>query len=214
MPPERIRACLAEAAASPQSAAGFGYPAWYLHRWHFLPEGYLSRRSVTGYDQVIRRAYSMLREDELLRRAAHWLRAARPRTVVELGCGPGRAVEAVARVLPAAQITGIDLSPFMLERAARRAPKDGGVALLHGDATNLALGDGSADAVVAFHLLGHLPRQARAAAIDEAARILRAGGLLLVADHRWHPPVRHAALELSRRGRIAGLIDLCGFVRR
>jgi ubiquinone/menaquinone biosynthesis C-methylase UbiE len=44
------------------------------------------------------------------------------RTVFDLGTGTGQTLAAVAALYPAAQLTGCDLSPEMLARAARRLP--------------------------------------------------------------------------------------------
>jgi trans-aconitate 2-methyltransferase len=47
-----------------------------------------------------------------------------PRTIVDLGCGPGNSTEALQRRWPEAKITGVDSSPRMIE-AARKAYPDG-----------------------------------------------------------------------------------------
>jgi len=45
--------------------------------------------------------------------------------IVEIGCGTGRNLERLATIFPEASITGIDLSPDMLARAARRTARFG-----------------------------------------------------------------------------------------
>ena len=53
-----------------------------------------------------------------------------PRTVVDLGCGPGGLTLTLARRWPEALIRGIDSSPQMIDRA----PRDGGAEFSVGDA--------------------------------------------------------------------------------
>lgn len=47
---------------------------------------------------------------------------AAPRRIVDLGCGPGNSTEVLRDRWPAAEITGVDSSPDMLEAARRQHP--------------------------------------------------------------------------------------------
>ena len=49
------------------------------------------------------------------------VRAADPRTVVDLGCGPGQLTATLAQRWPNAQVRGLDSSPSMIERAGEHA---------------------------------------------------------------------------------------------
>jgi ubiquinone/menaquinone biosynthesis C-methylase UbiE len=79
-------------------------------------------------------------------------------------------------------LTGLEWSPSMLAVAVRRAA-DLGIAadLRQGDARELPFEDGSFDTVVMTFSLCSIPDERRA--VDELARVLRPGGLLLLADH-------------------------------
>ena len=200
--PEQIEECLAEAATSPMAAESVNYPRWYLHRWHFLPEGYLSRRSAGLYDALIRRVYNVASEDSLHAALVRRIRGHEPRAVLEVGSGPGNALARLRGALPNARLTGIDLSPFLLERARRRLPEEA-VQLIHGDATELPWPERTFDAVVAQHFLGHLPRGTAPRAWREAGRVLRPGGRLYVLDHAWHPRL-HAGLRPVGSQRLMG----------
>src|SRR5690348_6477448 len=45
-----------------------------------------------------------------------------PRTIVDLGCGPGNSTEFAAARWPRAKMTGVDVSKEMLEKARTRHP--------------------------------------------------------------------------------------------
>ncbi|MCX5497177.1 trans-aconitate 2-methyltransferase [Kaistia dalseonensis] len=45
-----------------------------------------------------------------------------PKTVIDLGCGPGNSTELLAARWPAAELTGLDSDPDMLETARKRLP--------------------------------------------------------------------------------------------
>lgn len=202
--------CVRAARQSPFSAPEVHYPAWYLHRWHFLPEGYLSRRSAAWYEWCIRNIYYAAGEGRALGTLRSALRLQQPERVLELGCGPGHAVEALAEALPWSEITGVDLSPFQIERATQRCERFGArVRLLHGDAAALPVHDASFDAVVAAHVAGHVPGDARDEAMAETERVLAPRGKVYLLDHVWHPlPDTKLRLQWTKRlSRLVGRIS-------
>lgn len=84
--------------------------------------------------------------------------------------------------LPFVHLTGIDLSPAMLEIARKRAVEAGRhVELAEGDAHNLAFPDRSFDTVVCTFSLCNIPDLDRA--LDEMKRVLKHGGRLILVDH-------------------------------
>ena len=95
---------------------------------------------------------------------------------LEIGVGTGR----IARPLldRGVEVVGVDLAPAMLNRLVQNA---GGRALLPlavADATRLPFKQASYDAVLASHVFHLIPDWQTAA--DEALRVLRPGGALLV----------------------------------
>jgi ubiquinone/menaquinone biosynthesis C-methylase UbiE len=80
------------------------------------------------------------------------------------------------------RLVGVDFSPAMLDIARDRARKLGrAVDLREGNAHALAFPDGSFDTVVCTLSLCSVPDERQA--VTEMARVLRPGGLLLLADH-------------------------------
>jgi len=81
-----------------------------------------------------------------------------------------------------AVVTGIDLTPEMLERARRRAADLGRrVELCEGDAQALPFPDGAFDTVLATYAMCSVPDLPLT--IAEARRVLRSGGRLILVDH-------------------------------
>jgi SAM-dependent methyltransferase len=98
--------------------------------------------------------------------------------VCDLGCGPAH----VARYLHerGVQVTGLDLSAEMVEQARRLDP---GIEFRRGNMLSLDLEDGALGGVAAFYSIIHVPRTEIAVALAEIERVLRPGGVLLLAFH-------------------------------
>jgi arsenite methyltransferase len=122
------------------------------------------------------------------RRRFRELVAARPGEVgVDIGCGVGHLTCELAReVGSTGRITGVDASADMLAGAAERARAEGlgdRIELRQGDATATGLPAASADFAVSVQTYSYVADVA--AAIAEAARLLRPGGRLAVLETDW-----------------------------
>jgi malonyl-CoA O-methyltransferase len=109
--------------------------------------------------------------------------------VLDAGCGSGRYILHALR-RGAACVTGVDLSPEMLERADAElsAERNGTpVELLQGSVTALPVPDAWADLTVCGLVVGHL--EDLHAALAELHRVTRPGGRLLCSDVH---PIGHA----------------------
>lgn len=104
--------------------------------------------------------------------------------LVDLGTGTGRMLELLAGRF--AKAVGFDVNHSMLAYARGKIEEAGivGASLRHGDLYDVALPDGSADAVVMHQVLHFLIEPAQA--IAEAARILAPGGRLVIVDFAPH----------------------------
>jgi ubiquinone/menaquinone biosynthesis C-methylase UbiE len=99
--------------------------------------------------------------------------------VLEVAVGTGRNFTFYPQGV---RLSGIDLSPAMLEIARKRAEELGVDAdLREGDAQQLPFADASFDTVVCTLSLCNIPDDRRA--IAEMKRVLRPGGRLLLLDH-------------------------------
>lgn len=105
------------------------------------------------------------------------------RRILDMGCSSGHFTAALQQVFPQAAITGVDLSPRMLEHALRTANANGWAWQLRqcpAEATGLA--DASFDLVASYILLHELPESAVRAVFAEAFRLLEPGGQMLMSD--------------------------------
>jgi 2-polyprenyl-6-hydroxyphenyl methylase/3-demethylubiquinone-9 3-methyltransferase len=130
----------------------------------------------------------------------HWLAEARGRLVpparrpaavlVDLGCGAGLLAPHVAD--KGYRHVGVDLIPSALEQARTH-----GVSPVCADVTRLPFADGCADVVVAGEILEHVVDLR--AAVAEACRLLRPGGLLVVDTLADTALCRVVAVALAER---------------
>jgi SAM-dependent methyltransferase len=101
--------------------------------------------------------------------------APRPSVIVDIGCGDGLATELAAQLNPGHHFVGVDWSADALRQARAR-----GLALIRAgvEESGLALVSASADVVIMSEVIEHLVDTD--SALDEAYRILKPGGSLLL----------------------------------
>ena len=147
-----------------------------------MNEGKISDIQV-GYDRVadeyVRRIYDELRhkplDRQLLDRFAESLQGG---LVCDIGSGPGH----VARYLHdrGAKVCGIDLSTAMVERARRL---NQGIEFRQGNMFALDIADDTFAGITGFYALVNIPRPEIVRALGELRRVLKPGGILLLAFH-------------------------------
>lgn len=99
--------------------------------------------------------------------------------VIDVGCGDGALVRLMARF--GAHVLGVECSPRQLARA-RAAARVADEEIVEGVGQALPADDESADAVVFFNSLHHIPIAFQAKALAEAARVLKPGGEVYVSE--------------------------------
>lgn len=102
--------------------------------------------------------------------------------VADLGCGTGDIAARLAPLVAAVHV--VDMSKAMLAAARKRLGGHANVEFHHGDLTSIPLHDRSVDAAIISLVLHHVAEPP--AAIQEAARLLRPHGRLLVIDMLEH----------------------------
>ena len=98
--------------------------------------------------------------------------------VLDVGCGPGQVTAYLAE--RGVEVSGVDLSPRMVEHARRAYPQ---CRFAVGSATELDLPDASFAGLLGWWSLFNLPRDVLPAVLASFARALMPGGHLIVAFH-------------------------------
>jgi SAM-dependent methyltransferase len=134
-------------------------------QWEYASEERLARRNQTYRDLTEGESP----EDVAFRAVAD----AKPRRLLDLGCGVGQFAERVENELGAA-VVATDVSERMVELTRAR-----GIETLVADAQALPFGDGEFDCVVANWVLYHVPDIDKA--LEEVKRVLEPGGTFVAA---------------------------------
>ncbi len=153
------------------------------------------------YDEMVRRYQWLLNKPfvDLLTRQS--LKQGR---ILDIGTGPGWIPIEVARRKPQWEYWAVDPSNDMLERAREHARKAGvsdRVHFVQGDALNLPFPDGHFDLVTSHFMLHHIEHPEKM--FNEAARVTRGGGRVLIKDlrrqSRWKASILLAFSKLVLR---------------
>ena len=147
-----------------------------LVRWEYASEERLAKRN-----EVFRALIQGENPEDVAYAAAA---EARPRRVLDVGCGPGELTQRFVDL--GADVCAIDISPRMVELTRAR-----GIDAQVGDAEQLPFEADDFDCVFAGWVLYHVPDVGRAVA--ECARVLKPGGRLVASTVRednlselWH----------------------------
>ncbi|HET9929201.1 MAG TPA: class I SAM-dependent methyltransferase [Polyangiaceae bacterium] len=161
------------------------YPPYFRRNFHWQTDGYLSRRSAELYDLSVE--FLFLGAADVMRRqtlpaVTRFLRKnPGQQRILDVACGTGRLLYQLSLAHPTHAYTGLDLSPFYIERA-RELLSAKPVSLVNGNAETLPFGENSYDAITSVFLFHELPVRARRNVLAEMRRVLRRDGLLVIED--------------------------------
>lgn len=102
-------------------------------------------------------------------------------SVLDLGCGTGLELEPLLERLPSLRVTGIDISPKMLDELMRKLP-NGNIELSVGDYTAEDFGQNRFDAVITFESLHHIDPDKKLRLYKKILAALKCGGVYVEGD--------------------------------
>lgn len=109
--------------------------------------------------------------------------------VCDMGCGPGQVARYLADL--GTPVFGLDLSPGMLAQARRLNPD---ISFQEGNMMALDLADGTLAGIAAFYAIVNIPKASLPLVFREMERVLKPGGLLLLAFHAGDEVVQEKEL--------------------
>lgn len=118
-------------------------------------------------------------------------------TVLDLGCGPGADLEAMAGAVGVSgRVVGVDIDAKMVEAASTRVDDHPHVEVRLGDGHALPFEDGAFDRARMDRALQHVAEPATV--LSELLRVLKPGGLLRIGEPDWDSLVVDGDLEMNR----------------
>jgi ubiquinone/menaquinone biosynthesis C-methylase UbiE len=158
------------------------YPSYYQNvNFHGIKGGYLTPDAAVTYDPITR--YLLPPNETWIRQDAINVFQGAPKRLLDLGCGTGTTTLLLKRHFPAAEVVGLDLSPYMLAIAHNKAQQqDLEIQWRHGLAEATCLAPNTYDGIMITLLFHETPTAISQAILRESFRILKPGGQLVILD--------------------------------
>jgi len=180
------------------------YPAYYKNAFHYQTDGWMSHDSASVYEMSTETLF-LGRQDSMQRTALiplvrfanrKRMKMESPLKILEIACGTGRFMTFARDNLPLdTKYTALDLSPFYLNQAREndknwisirksenRNAKIEAARMVQAKAEALPFMDEEFDAVICIYLYHEIPRDVRAKASKEMARVVKKGGRIILTD--------------------------------
>jgi ubiquinone/menaquinone biosynthesis C-methylase UbiE len=171
-----------QAAIAKYQAPDFSYPSYYKGKnYHGIEGGYLTQAAAVTYDPITQ--YVLPPYEPWVRQSLIDDIRTQPRKILDLGCGTGSMTFLLKQAFPSAQITGLDLSPYMLAVAEDRSSRSGiEIEWRQGSAELTQFASGSFDLITAALLFHETPPNVTQTILTESYRLLAPGGKILILD--------------------------------
>jgi ubiquinone/menaquinone biosynthesis C-methylase UbiE len=167
------------------------YPHYYSSQnFHGIEGGYLNSIAAITYDAVT--AFASPPSETWIRQQLINAIEQKPRRILDLGCGTGSSTLMLKQAFPQAEVIGLDLSPYMLVVAEKKAQQAGlNIQWQHGLAEDTGLEEASFDLVTASFLLHETPPKISQLILQEGFRLIKPGGQVIILDGN-QKRLRHA----------------------
>lgn len=158
------------------------YPKYYSSQnFHGIEGGYLNSGAAVTYDPVTKHALPP--NEDWNREAVVKAIMGNPARIIDLGCGTGSTTIILKQAFPQAEVIGLDLSPQMLVMSEYKAQQAGlEIQWMHGLAEATPFADNEFDVVTASLLFHETPTAIARAILQEAYRLLKPGGQVIILD--------------------------------
>jgi ubiquinone/menaquinone biosynthesis C-methylase UbiE len=166
------------------------YPRYYLQKFHFQTDGYLSGASALRYDHQVEVLFgggaAAMRRQALIplkgALAGHPLAGGAAPRLLDVACGTGRFLREVKSNYPRLYVTGLDLSPHYLAVARRELEPWSRSRFVEAAAEAMPFADAEFDVATCIYLFHELPPRIRRQVVAEIRRVLRPGGTVIFVD--------------------------------
>lgn len=158
------------------------YPPYYKNQpFHGIQGGYLNIIAALSYDAISK--CLLLPHERMIRKRLIAAIQGQPQRILDLGCGTGSMTIMLKQTFPEANVIGIDLSPYMLAVADKKAQHAGlTIQFLQGNAEATGFPDRSFDLITVALLFHETPSAVTKNILQESHRLLNMGGEVVVLD--------------------------------
>lgn len=158
------------------------YPHYYISQnFHGIEGGYLNPIAAITYDTVT--TYACPPNETWIRQQLINAINCQPTSILDLGCGTGSTTLMLKEAFEKANAIGLDLSPYMLIVAERKAQQAGlDIKWQHGLAEATGFPTESFDLVTVSMLFHEAPTNISQLILQECFRLIKPGGQLIVLD--------------------------------